>query len=214
MNILIYMQNNSLGVDNMKELNIELLRENIESTAMLDMEENNLFGCAYAVCQNGNLVYKKCFGSTLPDKSRAVNGDSIFRLASMTKPITAVATLILVERGLISLDDPVEKYIHEFEGVHITRVDKDGKLIDCGKTKKSITIRNLLSHTSGIGTSLGNEKPQMTDEDRVSIKNSISYYIRTGIDFEPMSMQAYSGVGDDCNYRTGHKRGLSGVFNP
>ena len=107
----------------MKKLDKKILRKNIEKAAMYDLEENNIFGTAYAVYQDGEELFKGCFGVTSPD-GEDVREDTIFRLASMTKPITAVAALILIERGLISLDDPVTKYIPEFEGIHITEVNE------------------------------------------------------------------------------------------
>ena len=176
----------------MKKLDKKILRKNIEKAAMYDLEENNIFGTAYAVYQDGEELFKGCFGVTSPD-GEDVREDTIFRLASMTKPITAVAALILIERGLISLDDPVTKYIPEFEGIHITEVNEKNELIDKGEAKNIIYIRNLLSHTSGIGTLVLDGF--MTDEDRRTIENMISFYARTGIGFEPMSQQQYSGVG-------------------
>lgn len=177
----------------MKKLNKELLCKNIDEAAMYDIAENNIFGSAYAVYQDGEELLKRCFGNTSPDGDEMVKSDTIFRLASMTKPITAVASLILVERCMISLDDPVTKYIPELKGIHITEVNENKELTDKGEAKNTIYIRNLLSHTSGIGTLVLDGF--MTDEDRNSIKNMIAFYARTGIGFEPMSQQQYSGVG-------------------
>jgi CubicO group peptidase (beta-lactamase class C family) len=67
--------------------------------------------------------------------------DALFRIASMTKPVTSVAAMILVEDGKLSLDDPVSKYIPEFGSM---------KLLDGKSATRPITVRNLLTHTSGL----------------------------------------------------------------
>jgi len=88
------------------------------------------------------LVYTKAVGYDNPDY--------IFRLFSQTKPVTAVATLILMDEGKIKLDDPVTKFIPEFAAL---RVIKDGTLgapIETVPLKTPITIWHLLTHTAGF----------------------------------------------------------------
>ena len=71
----------------MKQLNQNLLKLNIEKIAQYDFDNNKIFGSAYCVIQNDNEIYKKCFGTTSNDSNAPVTGDTLFRLASMTKPI-------------------------------------------------------------------------------------------------------------------------------
>lgn len=170
----------------MKTIDKDILNSNIERIAQYDLLENNVFGSAYLVQQNGKLVYKKYFGVTNIDGSIPVSNDTIFRLASMTKPVTAVAALILIDRGLISLSDPVKKYLPQFEKIHI--IADDGT--DLGETKTDVTILHLLTHTSGVGST---KIHHMTVEDKKTIQNTVDYFVRAGLDFEPFSMQAYSG---------------------
>ncbi|MBQ5884268.1 MAG: beta-lactamase family protein [Clostridia bacterium] len=96
----------------MKMLNKDLLKSNIEKAALYDFENNKVFGSAYCVIQGEDEVYKKCFGVVSLNSTEPVTENTIFRLASMTKPVTAIATLILVERGLLSLHDKVSKYLY------------------------------------------------------------------------------------------------------
>lgn len=172
----------------MKLLDKVLLEKNIDDIAKYDIDNKKIFGSAYAVFQNGELVLEKCYGTTGANDTR-VTRDTLFRLASMTKPITSVATLILVERGLLSLDDTVDKYLPQFANIRI----KDAAGKDLGAPKNMPTIRNLLSHTSGIGSNY--EKPPMNDNDMQSLDSSIEYFIRVGLDYEPATKQAYSGTG-------------------
>ena len=92
----------------MKKIDRVLLAHNVESIAAYDFDPKKVFGAAYAVVQNNELIYQKCFGHTSSDCSAPVTTRTLFRMASMTKPISAFATLILVDRGMLSLDDAVE----------------------------------------------------------------------------------------------------------
>lgn len=168
----------------MRQLDTEKLRKNIEDIAKFDIDENNVYGSSYAVTQNGNTLYKGFFGTSGKEGS-PVDDTSVFRLASMTKPVTSFAMLLLVDKGLISLDDKVKKHLPEFENIHV--IDENG--IDHGCAKNDVTILHLLTHTSGFGSI---KPPHMTHEQRKTISSLVEYYIGAGLDFEPMSRQSYS----------------------
>ncbi len=178
----------------MNILNKELLKLNIEKTAQYDFDNYKVFGSAYCVIQGDKEIYKNCFGTMSDDSSEPVTENTMFRLASMTKPVTAVATLILVERGLLSLSDKVSEFLPEFKNIHITKITDTNELVDVGKAKNEITICNLLTHTSGIGSEALKEA-KMTDEDRKSLDATVEFYSRMGLDFEPGTKQQYSGMG-------------------
>ena len=178
----------------MNKLNKELLKTNIEKVALYDFENNKVFGSAYCVIQGNEEVYKKCFGTMSVDSTESVTENTIFRLASMTKPVTAVATLILVERGLLSLSDKVVEYLPEFKDVHITKITDKNESIDLGKAQNDITICNLLTHTSGIGSEPLKEA-KFTAEERKSLDATVEFYSQIGLDFEPGTKQQYSGMG-------------------
>lgn len=178
----------------MNKLNKELLKTNIEKVALYDFENNKVFGSAYCVIQGQDEIYKKCFGTVSVDNAEPVTENTIFRLASMTKPVTAVATLILVERGLLSLSDEVSEYLPEFKDVHVTQITESGCLIDLGRAQNEITICDLLTHTSGIGSEPLKES-KITAEERKSLDTTVEFYSRIGLDFEPGTKQQYSGMG-------------------
>ena len=142
-------------------------------------------GSSYKVCQNGKTIFKKHYGVTDLNEKTPVSDKTIFRLASMTKPVTAVAILILIDRGLISLSEPVKKHIPGFENIHI--VTENGE--DMGETKTDVTVMHLLTHTSGFGSI----KPtKMTTEDKKTVKNTVNCFIKAGLDFEPFTKKSYS----------------------
>jgi len=178
----------------MKMLNKDLLKSNIEKAALYDFEKNKVFGSAYCVIQGEDEVYKKCFGTVSLNSTEPVTENTIFRLASMTKPVTAIAILILIERGLLSLDDKISEYLPEFKDVHITQVSESGCLIDSGKAHNEITVCNLLTHTAGIGSEPLKEA-KMTEEDKKSLDATVNFYAKIGLDFEPGTKQQYSGTG-------------------
>jgi len=113
------------------------------------VQQQRVKGMVALVARNGKVIYHKAFGQM--DEGKAMQKDAIFRIASMSKPITAVAVMILWEKGLIELNDPVFKYIPEFKEIKVLQVDsREDKGYRLINPKRPITIRHLLSHTSGI----------------------------------------------------------------
>lgn len=173
--------------DLMKRIDISRLNENIEAVAHADLAENKVFGSSYAVCQCGEPLLVRHYGVSDPESRRATDGRTLYRLASMTKPVTGMAVLMLIERGILSTDTPIKQIIPEFDGIRI--ITPDGK--DLGAAKNEITVLHLLTHTSGLGVS----KPdRMREADRADYLSSLKYYISAGLDFEPFTKQAYSGL--------------------
>lgn len=170
----------------MKILDKILLEEKIDEIAKYDIESNSVFGSSYFVYQNGNVVLKKHYGVTGNKSSEKVSDSTLFRLASMTKPITAVAMLILEEDGLVSLSDPASKYIPELKGLHIKSYETGE---DMGEAKTEPTLLSLLSHSSGFGISA---TAQLNENDRKNADNTIKYFIEAGLKFEPFTGQEYS----------------------
>ncbi len=176
----------------MKRLDKDKLKQNIDAIATYDFDHHKVFGSAYCVMQEGRTVCQSCYGVTTAEGSTPVTEHTLFRLASMTKPITAVAVLLLVERGLLSLSDPVSRYLPEFQNLDIIHVTDDGQLVPSGKASTPITITHLLTHTSGFGSE-ATKMAAITDEDKATVEAYISYHLRAGLDFEPGTRQQYSG---------------------
>jgi CubicO group peptidase (beta-lactamase class C family) len=110
-------------------------------------------GAVLLVQQHGHPVYFESFGVRDVESRRPMTADTIFRLYSMSKPITSVAAMMLVEDGKLSLDDPVSKYVPAFADVKVgvEKRDKSGKtVLALEPARRPITIEDLLRHTSGI----------------------------------------------------------------
>lgn len=105
------------------------------------VEGNEVAGAVALIVRDGRVGYSRAVGMRDREANAAMTPDAIFRIASMTKPITSVAAMILVEDGKLALDDPVAKYIPEFAGP---------KLLDGKPAGREMTVRHLLTHTSGL----------------------------------------------------------------
>ena len=124
----------------------------IDTMIMQAVEKGDIPGAVALVARNGRIVYHKAFGMADNQSGRVMKTDDIFRIASQTKAITATAVMILWEEGKFRLDDPISKYIPEFRnpGLLKTFNPKD-TTYTTEPAKSEITIRQLLTHTSGIG---------------------------------------------------------------
>jgi CubicO group peptidase (beta-lactamase class C family) len=120
-----------------------------EITALMQkhVDEEKLAGAVAAVARRGKVAYLESVGKQDIEKNVDMSRDTIFRIASMTKPITSVALLTLYDDGLIRLTDPVSKYIPEFDKPTVLGSGEEGKNI---RAKRRITIKHLLTHTSGL----------------------------------------------------------------
>jgi CubicO group peptidase (beta-lactamase class C family) len=110
-------------------------------------------GAIVLVQRHGQPVYFKWFGMRDVEKATPMTADAIFPIHSVTKTITSVAAMMLIERGKIALTDPVSKYIPSFAGmkVGVERKDDAGNtVLDLVPLRRPITIEDLLLHTSGI----------------------------------------------------------------
>ncbi len=123
---------------------------NVERLMNRHIEEKKLAGGVVLIARKGKIAYFKAFGRS--DTDRPMNKDTLFRIASMTKPITSVAVMQLYERGYILLTDPVSKYIPEFKAPKVLVMFPKGSVppYELVPAKREITIRDLLNHTSGL----------------------------------------------------------------
>jgi CubicO group peptidase (beta-lactamase class C family) len=109
-------------------------------------------GAAMIVARNGKIVYYKAVGYDDIEKKSLLKRDAIFRIASQTKAITSVAVMMLYEEGKFLLDDSIGKYIPEFRNAKVlNKFNESDSTYTTIPAKRAVTIRDLLTHTSGIG---------------------------------------------------------------
>lgn len=124
----------------------------IDETIQGWVDAKQMNGCVAFIAKNGKIVYNKAFGYDHLEKKTPMRTDHIFRIMSQTKAITSVAIMMLYEEGKVLLTDPVSKFIPEFKN---PQVIQSFNLSDTTwvavPAKREITIKDLLTHTSGLG---------------------------------------------------------------
>ena len=124
----------------------------IDSMLTQAVNDNKIPGAVAIITRHGNIIYHKAFGMADNASNKTLQTDAIFRIASQTKAITATAVMMLWEEGKFQLDDPISKYIPEFANAQVLDVfNPNDSSYTTKPATKQITIRNLLTHTSGIG---------------------------------------------------------------
>src|SRR5690349_3500192 len=120
-----------------------------------EVATGKLPGAVILVQQHGRPLYLKSLGVQDVRTGAPMNPDTIFAIHSMTKPITCLAAMMLVDEGKLSLSDPLYKYIPSFAKVEVGReVEVDGKVaVELAPPIRPITILDLMRHTSGISYS-------------------------------------------------------------
>uniref|UniRef100_Q07R63 Beta-lactamase n=1 Tax=Rhodopseudomonas palustris (strain BisA53) TaxID=316055 RepID=Q07R63_RHOP5 len=118
-----------------------------------EIDAGKIPGAVLEIRQRGKIVYRRFFGVQDLTSRRPMRDDTIFRLHSLTKPITSTAVMMLIDQGKLKLDDPLSKYIPAFADAKVgveTTADDGRKVLELVPLKRPITIRDLLRHTSGM----------------------------------------------------------------
>ncbi|HEX4373527.1 MAG TPA: serine hydrolase domain-containing protein [Puia sp.] len=140
----------TLNVEGAKMSSERLSR--IDKTVQEYIDQKWLVGAVAIVYRNGDLAYYKAFGKDDIDKNTPMQKDEIFRIASQTKAIVSTALLMLYEQGKLFLDDPISKFIPEFKKQTVLeKFNATDTTYTTVPAKREITIRDVLTHTSGIG---------------------------------------------------------------
>src|SRR6266550_8774516 len=123
--------------------------ERIGAAVQRSIEEKRIAGAITLVARRGRLVWLKPQGMMDREASKPMRPDTMFRICSMTKPITSVAVMMLYEEGHFLLGDPISKYLPEFKTMKVLVKPASGEPYSIPATKE-ITIRDLMRHTSGL----------------------------------------------------------------
>ena len=113
------------------------------------VDSGKLPGLLVAVMRRGELAFAETYGKADVERNKPVRPDTIYRIYSMTKPLTSTAIMMLYEEGRFQLDDPISKFIPAFANQRVFMGGSRGKM-DLVPAERDITFRDLLSHTSGL----------------------------------------------------------------
>jgi len=148
---------------------------------------NHISGALFLVANHQQIISLDSAGYADIAARRPITPDTFFWIASMTKPLTAVCCMMLVEEGKIQLDDPVENYLPDFKN-QLLRTEQ-GEL---KPPQHAITLREVLSHTAGLPFSSPLESPTL---DIHPLCDTVASYARESLFFEPGSRYLYSNEG-------------------
>ena len=119
--------------------------EGITTALQSLVDEEKLAGIHTIISRDGKIVYESTLGTRGAIDKQPLKADDLFRIYSMTKPITAVALMQLYEKGAFELDDPITKFIPEFDSLTVWQAEGDPVPLD-----QPFTMRQLLTHTAGF----------------------------------------------------------------
>jgi len=123
--------------------------DRITTVVQHDIDDKRIAGAVTLVVRRGHVAWFKAQGMMDREANKSMPPDALFRICSMSKPITSVAVMMLYEEGKFLLDDPISKYLPEFKNPKVLVKPASGEPYTIPATKE-ITIRDLLRHTSGL----------------------------------------------------------------
>lgn len=140
----------------------------------------------------GEIVSEEYLGYSDVDKRIPLTKDSVFRLASMSKPVTAAAILLLAEEGKISISDPISKFVPEFEYPVVAVSMENGKA-ETVPSDRALTVEDLLRHRSGMGHGGISEKLGVNRTEKgMTLMDRTKYIASFPLDFQPGTEAGYS----------------------
>ena len=177
------------------------------------VQAGRIAGCQVAVSRHGQVGYLRSLGFRDLSRSLPVEEDTIWRIYSMTKPITGVALMSLYERGMFQLNDPVTRFIPQWRDLKVRERAEDGsqRLVD---PLRPMTVRDLLMHMSGLGFAGGPTLLELFSADNprrsegfapgsrrgpgATLESMVEHYAGFPLEFHPGSHWLYSVSTDVC----------------
>lgn len=154
-------------------------------------DSHTLAGAVLLVANRDGVLATETVGSADIASGKPMRPDNVFWIASMSKPVTATALMLLIDEGKVALDDPVEKYLPEFKNLWLAvEQDQDHQLLK--RPGQKITVRHILSHTSGMPFRSALEQPTL---DALPLSVAVRSYAMTPLQFEPTTKYQYSNAG-------------------
>lgn len=176
----------------MKILDKELLNKTLDDRFNDYLLHNKIAGASVLVAQNDEIVYKKHFGYKNVYTKEEINDQTLYRLASMTKPFSGIAFLIGLENGWYKMEDDVSDYLPYFKDLYVGRIE-NGKVVKDHIAKNSIKMWMLLSNSSGfmVSDEIGNLNH---DSVPLSAYETLESYVKYCADNCPLSYEPGTGA--------------------
>jgi CubicO group peptidase (beta-lactamase class C family) len=166
-------------------LNPEKLSE-VRKRMQAFVDDKTIAGAVTLVARNGQIAAIDTVGQADIANAKPMKPDTMFWIASMTKPITATAIMILRDEGKLSIDDPVEKHLPEFKNQWL--IGNKSEVLTLKRPARGVTLKDLLTHTSGVADAPG------TGRD-LSLGELVLLYSQQPLKSEPGSKWEYNNPG-------------------
>jgi len=153
-----------------------------------------LAGVVTLVARRGQVAAVDAVGYTDIETKQPMTAENIFQIHSMTKPVIAVGVMMLAEQGLLATSDPVEKHLPEFRGQRVIQT-RDGDRLTLGKPRRPITIRDLLTHTSGMPLNPPEGIKELHGALHKTLNETVLILSQQPLLFEPGTAFQYSNTG-------------------
>jgi len=152
-------------------------------------------GFVTLVARHGTIVSLDAVGLRDIESRSPIEQNTLFQIASMTKPVTAVGVMILMEEGRLALTDPVEKHLPEFRGLWMIESRDGTDRMTLKRPSRSITIRDLLTHTSGMSGGFPEGLKDLFTKRDHTLAEAVLAYSQQPLEFEPGAQWRYSNTG-------------------
>jgi CubicO group peptidase (beta-lactamase class C family) len=160
------------------------------------VDAKELAGAVTVVGRKDAITSLEAVGNQDAESGTAMPKDALFRIASMTKPITAIGIMILADEGKLSVDDPVEKHLPEFKG-QMLAAGRSADSLYLKKPPRPITLRDLLTHTSGLPGRMPDGLSDLYTKRQHTLAEGVMAFSQRPLDFEPGSKWSYCNPGID-----------------
>jgi CubicO group peptidase (beta-lactamase class C family) len=172
----------------------------IRETMQQHMDAHDISGAVTLVARKGRLVHLEAHGAMDLEGKRAMEKNAVFRIWSMTKPVAGVAILMLMEEGKVRLNDPVSKFIPEFQSMKVAVMQERAAGAPASHytvpASRAITIQDLLTHVSGLGSGgvSAAEMSKLAKKTTDTLSEVVPLLGSTTLDFQPGSRWGYSAL--------------------
>ncbi|MEX0942637.1 MAG: serine hydrolase domain-containing protein [Pseudomonadales bacterium] len=163
------------------------------------IDRGEIAGAATLIARKGIIIHQDAQGYADLESERLLQTDSLFRLASQTKPVTAVAVMILLEQAKIRLNDPIARYLPEFTDIKVAELNENGKVVLVAP-ERPMTIKHLLTHTAGMSVGESKEVAEWinhmvqtkTRSPNQTLAEVVSGYAQLALGYHPGTHWQYS----------------------
>jgi CubicO group peptidase (beta-lactamase class C family) len=163
-----------------------------------NIENHHIAGAVTLVARKGKVVHFEAQGLMDLESKKPMARDTLFRMASSTKPVTGVAIMMMIEEGKVRLNDPVSKFVPEFKAMKVAVQREPESEVQRIPAEREITIRDLMTHTSGlVSGGLGTRRvPQgsLFPGESETLASLVPRLAKTALDFQPGTRWRYSGL--------------------